>query len=136
MLLKGKIVMKGCITITEYFWLSVGRNHTIYSAVVFVSDFSPFFSTPCQLMPPIVTSFKLELTCGDQFFSKVLKERIERVKAKKNDAFKSKSEFTEEMLEIRKDFVIIHGEMILLQTYSSLNFAGEHMSQVSQSALF
>lgn len=69
-------------------------------------------------------------------FSKVLKERIERVKAKKNDAFKSKGEFTEEMLEIRKDFVIIHGEMILLQTYSSLNFAGEHMSQVSQSALF
>ncbi|KAJ1253505.1 hypothetical protein BS78_K246600 [Paspalum vaginatum] len=54
----------------------------------------------------------------------VLKERIERVKAKKNDAFTSKSEFTEEMLEIRKDFVIIHGEMILLQTYSSLNFAG------------
>ncbi|KAJ1253506.1 hypothetical protein BS78_K246600 [Paspalum vaginatum] len=31
----------------------------------------------------------------------VLKERIERVKAKKNDAFTSKSEFTEEMLEIR-----------------------------------
>ncbi|XP_062212897.1 SPX domain-containing protein 4 [Phragmites australis] len=54
----------------------------------------------------------------------VLKERIERVKAKKNDAFTSKSAFTEEMLEIRKDFVIIHGKMILLQTYSSLNFAG------------
>nr|ACF82238.1 unknown [Zea mays] len=31
----------------------------------------------------------------------VLKERIERVKAKKNDAFTSRSEFTEEMLEIR-----------------------------------
>jgi hypothetical protein len=57
----------------------------------------------------------------------VLKERIERVKAKKNDAFTSKIEFTEEMLEIRRDFVLIHGEMILLQTYSSLNFAGEHM---------
>ncbi|XP_044982458.1 SPX domain-containing protein 4-like [Hordeum vulgare subsp. vulgare] len=28
------------------------------------------------------------------------------------------------MLEIRRDFVLIHGEMILLQTYSSLNFAG------------
>ncbi|KQK12353.1 SPX domain-containing protein 4 [Brachypodium distachyon] len=54
----------------------------------------------------------------------VLKERIERVKAKKNDAFTSKIEFTEEMLEIRRDFVLIHGEMILLQTYSSLNFAG------------
>ncbi|VAI39355.1 unnamed protein product [Triticum turgidum subsp. durum] len=54
----------------------------------------------------------------------VLKERIERVKAKKNGAFTSKTEFTEEMLEIRRDFVLIHGEMILLQTYSSLNFAG------------
>ncbi|KAG8098832.1 hypothetical protein GUJ93_ZPchr0013g34896 [Zizania palustris] len=54
----------------------------------------------------------------------VLKERIERVKAKKNGPLTSKSEFTEEMLEIRKAFVIIHGEMILLQTYSSLNFAG------------
>lgn len=53
----------------------------------------------------------------------MLKERIERVKAK-NGAFRSRNEFTEEMLEIRKDFVIIHGEMILLQTYSSLNFAG------------
>jgi hypothetical protein len=70
------------------------------------------------------------------YFSKVLKERIERVKAKKNDAFKSRSEFTEEMLEIRKDFVIIHGEMILLQTYSSLNFAGEHINQVVQSSVF
>ncbi|KAM0928157.1 hypothetical protein ACQ4PT_002309 [Festuca glaucescens] len=54
----------------------------------------------------------------------VLKERIERVKAKKNDAFAYRVEFTEEMLEIRRDFVLIHGEMILLQTYSSLNFAG------------
>ncbi|KAL6638184.1 hypothetical protein ACP70R_025756 [Stipagrostis hirtigluma subsp. patula] len=54
----------------------------------------------------------------------VLKERIERLKAKKNNAFTSKSEFTEEMLEIRQDFVIIHGEMILLKNYSSLNFTG------------
>jgi hypothetical protein len=42
----------------------------------------------------------------------VLKERIEHIKAKKNDAFKSRSEFTEEMSEICKDFVIIHDEMI------------------------
>lgn len=28
------------------------------------------------------------------------------------------------MLEIRKDFVTIHGEMVLLKNYSSLNFAG------------
>jgi hypothetical protein len=42
----------------------------------------------------------------------VLKERIEHIKPKKNDAFKSRSEFTEEMSEICKDFVIIHDEMI------------------------
>ncbi|CAA0828402.1 SPX domain-containing protein 4 [Striga hermonthica] len=44
-----------------------------------------------------------------------LKERIERVK---------ETEFSEEMMKIRKDFVSIHGEMVLLKSYSSLNFAG------------
>ncbi|OAY64532.1 SPX domain-containing protein 4 [Ananas comosus] len=53
-----------------------------------------------------------------------LKERIEKLKANKNGAFASESEFSEEMLEIRKDFVTIHGEMVLLKNYSSLNFAG------------
>lgn len=53
-----------------------------------------------------------------------LKERIERVRARKNGAFTSESEFSEEMLEIRKAFVTIHGEMVLLKNYSSLNFAG------------
>ena len=36
----------------------------------------------------------------------------------------SESEFSEEMMDIRKDFVAIHGEMVLLKNYSSLNFAG------------
>ncbi|CAN6469569.1 unnamed protein product [Victoria cruziana] len=55
-----------------------------------------------------------------------LKERIERVKEKTNggEHFTSESEFSEEMVDIRKDFVTIHGEMVLLQNYSSLNFAG------------
>ncbi|KAF3788062.1 SPX domain-containing protein 4 [Nymphaea thermarum] len=55
-----------------------------------------------------------------------LKERIERVKEKTNGDghFRSESEFSEEMIDIRKDFVTIHGEMVLLQNYSSLNFAG------------
>ncbi|MQL85644.1 hypothetical protein Taro_018185, partial [Colocasia esculenta] len=48
-----------------------------------------------------------------------LKERIEKVRAKK-----SESKFSEEMLEIRKAFVRIHGEMVLLKNYSSLNFTG------------
>ncbi|KAL0461613.1 UNVERIFIED_CONTAM: SPX domain-containing protein 4 [Sesamum latifolium] len=55
-----------------------------------------------------------------------LKERIERVKLRGNNdvMFTSETEFSEEMMEIRKDFVAIHGEMILLKHYSSLNFAG------------
>lgn len=55
-----------------------------------------------------------------------LKERIERLKEKssKGGVFTSESEFSEEIMEIRKDFVTIHGEMVLLKNYSSLNFAG------------
>ncbi|CAA0808291.1 SPX domain-containing protein 4 [Striga hermonthica] len=55
-----------------------------------------------------------------------LKERIERVKARvgTGGVFTSETEFSREMMEIRKDFVAIHGEMVLLKNYSSLNFAG------------
>ncbi|AED92150.1 SPX domain-containing protein 4 [Arabidopsis thaliana] len=52
-----------------------------------------------------------------------LKERIEQVK-EKNGEFASESEFSEEMMDIRRDLVTIHGEMVLLKNYSSLNFAG------------
>ncbi|XP_076919128.1 SPX domain-containing protein 4-like [Bidens hawaiensis] len=57
---------------------------------------------------------------------KELKERIERVQAKswKDGNFSSESEFSDEMMSIRRDFVTIHGEMVLLKNYSSLNFAG------------
>ncbi|KAJ4882767.1 SPX domain-containing protein 4 [Raphanus sativus] len=55
-----------------------------------------------------------------------LKERIEKIKEKncKNGEFASESEFSEEMMDIRRDLVSIHGEMVLLKNYSSLNFAG------------
>ncbi|KAK6128839.1 hypothetical protein DH2020_037405 [Rehmannia glutinosa] len=55
-----------------------------------------------------------------------LKERIERLKARgsTDGVFTSETEFSQEMMEIRKDFVAIHGEMVLLKNYSSLNFAG------------
>ncbi|GAV77577.1 SPX domain-containing protein [Cephalotus follicularis] len=54
-----------------------------------------------------------------------LKERIELVKEKsKGGILNSESEFSEETMDIRKDFVTIHGEMVLLKNYSSLNFAG------------
>lgn len=45
-------------------------------------------------------------------------------KSSKGGVFTSESEFSEETMEIRKDFVTIHGEMVLLKNYSSLNFAG------------
>ncbi|XP_028780519.1 SPX domain-containing protein 4 [Neltuma alba] len=56
----------------------------------------------------------------------VLKERIERLKEKssRNEMYTSESEFSEEMMDIRKDLVTIHGQMVLLKNYSSLNFAG------------
>ncbi|XP_050227556.1 SPX domain-containing protein 4 [Mercurialis annua] len=55
-----------------------------------------------------------------------LKGRIESLKeqSSKNGVFTSDSEFSEEMMDIRKDLVTIHGEMVLLKNYSSLNFAG------------
>ncbi|KAJ6960054.1 SPX domain-containing protein 4 [Populus alba x Populus x berolinensis] len=56
-----------------------------------------------------------------------LKERIESLKEKssKDGVFTSESEFSEEMMDIRKDLVTIHGEMVLLKNYSSLNFADQ-----------
>ncbi|XP_020233319.1 SPX domain-containing protein 4 isoform X2 [Cajanus cajan] len=55
-----------------------------------------------------------------------LKERIERLKEKssQSEMYTSDCEFSEEMMDIRKDLVTIHGEMVLLKNYSSLNFAG------------
>ncbi|CAO2816322.1 unnamed protein product [Amaranthus hypochondriacus] len=54
-----------------------------------------------------------------------LKERIVRVRENKTEGVTaSETEFSEEMMEIRKEFVTIHGEMVLLKNYSSLNFAG------------
>ncbi|XP_076941748.1 SPX domain-containing protein 4-like [Bidens hawaiensis] len=55
-----------------------------------------------------------------------LKQRIEQVKEKssKDGVFTSEIEFSDEMMAIRRDFVTIHGEMVLLKNYSSLNFAG------------
>ena len=56
-----------------------------------------------------------------------LKQRIDHVKEKssRGGVFTSESEFSEEMMNIRKDFVAIHGGMVLLKNYSSLNFAGK-----------
>lgn len=43
----------------------------------------------------------------------------------------SESEFSEQMMDMIKDLVIIHGEMVLLKNYSALNFAGTDSSSFS-----
>eukprot|EP01018_Ginkgo_biloba_P012878 Gb_15041 [translate_table: standard] len=55
-----------------------------------------------------------------------LKERIERVKEKSRQSgtYTSENEFNEETVKIRRDIVTIHGEMVLLENYSALNFTG------------
>ncbi|EPS59264.1 hypothetical protein M569_15543, partial [Genlisea aurea] len=53
-----------------------------------------------------------------------LKERIEQVTTTHHHHHQPEAEFNQQMLKMRKDFVSIHGEMILLKNYSSLNFAG------------
>ena len=60
-----------------------------------------------------------------------LKQRIDHVKEKssRGGVFTSENEFSEEMMNIRKDFVAIHGGMVLLKNYSSLNFAGKPIHQ-------
>lgn len=54
-----------------------------------------------------------------------LKERIERMKEKGGNGEGLSSEnVNEEMIDIRKDIVNFHGEMVLLENYSSLNYTG------------
>jgi hypothetical protein len=55
-----------------------------------------------------------------------LKYRIERVKKEQaaNDARACESEGNEELLKILRDIVTFHGEMVLLENYSSLNYTG------------
>lgn len=45
-------------------------------------------------------------------------------KSGKDGVLTKDGEFSDEVMGIRKDFVAIHGEMVLLKNYSSLNFAG------------
>ncbi|KAF3325296.1 SPX domain-containing protein 4-like protein [Carex littledalei] len=53
-----------------------------------------------------------------------LKYGIEQVLARRNrDPEISERKYNEEMYEIRRAFVTIHGEMVLLKNYSSINFS-------------
>lgn len=57
---------------------------------------------------------------------KELQDRIEKLKTKSrpNGAVFSQIEYNEEMIKLRKDIVNFHGEMVLLENYSALNYTG------------
>ncbi|MBA0576090.1 hypothetical protein Golob_024819 [Gossypium lobatum] len=54
---------------------------------------------------------------------KELQERIKRVMDKWSSNG-SRTEYNDEMAKIRKDVVDFHGEMVLLENYSNINFTG------------
>lgn len=45
------------------------------------------------------------------------------------DTCPSESEYREEMRRIRKDIVNLHGEMVLLENYSNVNYTGSYQHQ-------
>lgn len=56
-----------------------------------------------------------------------LKDRIMRVKKERrlNGGRSSKKGGKDDLLKIYKDIVTFHGEMVLLENYSSLNYTGK-----------
>lgn len=56
-----------------------------------------------------------------------LKDRIVRVKKERrlNGGRSSKNGGKDDLLKIYKDIVTFHGEMVLLENYSSLNYTGK-----------
>lgn len=57
---------------------------------------------------------------------KELQDRIEKLKSnsRQNATVFSQTEYNEEMIKLRKDIVNFHGEMVLLENYSALNYTG------------
>jgi len=55
-----------------------------------------------------------------------LQDRIEKLKSnsRQNATVFSQTEYNEEMIKLRKDIVNFHGEMVLLENYSALNYTG------------
>ena len=42
----------------------------------------------------------------------------------------SEAEYRDEMAKIRKDIVDFHGEMVLLENYSNINYTGRHSDKL------
>ncbi|KAF5725825.1 SPX domain-containing protein 1 [Tripterygium wilfordii] len=64
-----------------------------------------------------------ELEKFNTFFVEKEEEYIIRLKELQDRVAKAK-DFNEEMIQIRKEFVDFHGEMVLLENYSALNYTG------------
>ncbi|KAF5749606.1 SPX domain-containing protein 1 [Tripterygium wilfordii] len=64
-----------------------------------------------------------ELEKFNTFFVEKEEEYIIRLKELQDGVAKAK-DFNEEMIKIRKEFVDFHGEMVLLENYSALNYTG------------
>lgn len=65
-----------------------------------------------------------ELEKFNNFFVEKEEEYIIRLKELQDRVAKGKDSHYEEMLKIRKEIVDFHGEMVLLENYSALNYTG------------
>ncbi|KAL9223984.1 hypothetical protein vseg_000062 [Gypsophila vaccaria] len=65
-----------------------------------------------------------ELEKFNSFFVEQEEEYIIRLKELRDRVAKAKSSNYDEMLKIRKEIVDFHGEMVLLENYSALNYTG------------
>ncbi|KAA0046818.1 hypothetical protein IC582_003940 [Cucumis melo] len=70
-----------------------------------------------------VTLLEKELDKFNSFFVEKEEEYIIRLKELQDRVAKAK-DFDEELIQIRKEIVDFHGEMVLLENYSALNYTG------------
>uniref|UniRef100_A0A0D6QTA9 SPX domain-containing protein n=1 Tax=Araucaria cunninghamii TaxID=56994 RepID=A0A0D6QTA9_ARACU len=82
-----------------------------------------------QLLNPELEKFNLFFIEKEEEYiirQKELQERIEMIKNKygPNGKFSSKTKYKQDMMNVRKHVVNFHGEMVLLEDYSILNFTG------------
>lgn len=70
-----------------------------------------------------ITLLEKELEKFNSFFVEKEEEYIIRLKELQDRVAKAK-DFDEELIQIRKEIVDFHGEMVLLENYSALNYTG------------
>ncbi|EFJ09293.1 hypothetical protein SELMODRAFT_123281 [Selaginella moellendorffii] len=88
-------------------------------------------TSPQQEESEFTSLLEVELDKFNTFFMEKEEEYVIRLQANRIEKLKSKPDVTgldleqhEELIQIRKDIVTFHGEMVLLFNYSSLNYTG------------